>query len=101
MKLRFTPPETEWLDTQISKLIALTHRDESDAGNEMNRCARKMKYKFAGHPSLVFLGARERDLLSQIASVRLNTIGRQATPETEIVVGIARTLLAVHKGEAK
>lgn len=84
MKFTFRPEETAWLHEFINQVLIMSKSREDFA--PMARTAAKMRYKFHGLPKLVYLGGKERALLSSMIDYRIERMETDLTnPERTLL----------------
>lgn len=88
MKLTFTPEQSAYLNHYINQLRLVAAK--AQGADNILRTATKMKAKFAGAPTLVFLGGKERKLLAEMLAYRAGNI--QQGDEAAIVAAILEVL---------
>lgn len=89
MKLSFDTAAMNWLHATVNKLIVVSHK----VGEEQtSRTARKMRHKFHGNPPVVFLTAKERQLIASVVAYRLEALQTQVTDERAVLTQIAEVL---------
>ncbi len=95
MKLRFDTQAATWLHARITQLVTLAgSREDSRA---VSRTASKMRYKFHGAPTIVWLNQKERTLLGELVNY---TMENSPSPEERAIAGRAAKVLVAHVPEA-
>jgi hypothetical protein len=89
MKLNFDTKAMQWMHEKVNQMIVVAREYGDDS---TGRTARKMRHKFHGNPPVVFLTAKERALLNDIISYRLESLQTQATEERETLTKIVEAL---------
>lgn len=97
MRLHFGEQSLNWLDFYIKQLITVSSRTKGMESVE--RIARKMRYKFTGTPSVVFLTGKERALIRELAEHRWKTVEAQPTEERNAVKSVLDSIERAERGE--
>jgi hypothetical protein len=89
MKFSFDTQAMDWLHATVNKLIIVSNKQNEEG---IQRIARKMRHKFHGNPPVVFLTAKERALLNDVVTYRLNSMGPSPSDEYVVLTAIKGVL---------
>jgi hypothetical protein len=93
MKFKLSLPELAYLHHNVNQIIAHVPRKLVDA--EVLRTFGKMKWKFAPSSLWVNLGKKERTIVAEMLTYRLDSLNRQGMPseERDLVAELLRKII--------